>query len=113
MPIGDAFEHIGKRKAAPTSVMPLGPDYAALLSVCSLKTWIAPHLLAEVIILYIVMLHSSGCLFMRLTQFSSNMQAVRQLEGLIVKVECETAYKIDPHAQQEIAEMEKEAQLLK
>lgn len=49
---------------------------------------------------------------MKLTQFYLISQAVRQLEELIVKVECEAAYRIDHHAQQELAEMEKEAQLL-
>jgi hypothetical protein len=43
----------------------------------------------------------------------SVLQAVRQLEELIVHVECETAYKIDPHAQQQIAKMETEAHILK
>ncbi|KAL4546410.1 hypothetical protein Ndes2526B_g01633 [Nannochloris sp. 'desiccata'] len=84
--IGEGFAFAGKRILSAASVSPLGPEYAALLSVCSLKTWIAPYLLAE---------------------------AARQLEELIVNVECETAYRIDPHAQQQIIKMEKEAQLLK
>jgi hypothetical protein len=45
---GGAFEFAGKRIINAASVLPLGPEYAALLSVCSIKTWIAPHLLAEV-----------------------------------------------------------------
>lgn len=48
LPIGDAFEFAGKRTAGVTAVLPLGAEYAALLSVCAIKTWIAPHLLAEV-----------------------------------------------------------------
>ena len=50
---------------------------------------------------------------MKLTEFHFNLQAVRQLEELIVNAECETAYRIDPYAQNQIAEMEKGAELLK
>lgn len=40
------FQYVGKR--SPMALTPFGPNYVALLSVCSIKTWIAPHLLAEV-----------------------------------------------------------------
>jgi len=109
-PIGDGFAFSGKRILNAASVVPLGPDYAALLSVCSLKAWIAPHLLAEVILI----VFCSTLLSTKLIKLGFIiLQAVRQLEELIVNVECETAYRIDPHAQHQISKMEEEAHILK
>ena len=40
------LQYSGKRSSIALTLF--GPNYIALLSVCSLKTWLAPHLLAEV-----------------------------------------------------------------
>jgi hypothetical protein len=69
--IGDAFEFAGKRNLNAASVVPLGPEYAALLSVCSIKTWIAPHLLAEV---RSIVHRFSSFLRVRLTEFSFSIR---------------------------------------
>ena len=45
-PLGGNFEFTGQQTNL--AVVPLGAEYAALLSVCAIKTWISPHLLAEV-----------------------------------------------------------------
>jgi hypothetical protein len=105
---GDSFEFAGKSRQNAATIVPLGPEYAALLSVCSIKTWIAPHMLVEVI----STVAPFSLNFSTKLTVSLIMQAVRQLEELIVNVECEAAYRVDPHAQRQIAAMEKEAQLL-